>query len=152
MTTLEHASGFGLTLPDGWDVQLDPRAGVALIAIEPVSDQRPVAMNHVVTVDDLPAGMDFRSWQLGSDVLLAEGLAGYKLIDLDRHEVDCHEAVRRVAVHESPGWPVTMLQLAVLASGRGYTLTTTVSTLDLPGSLEQIDAVAGSLTVTGVSA
>jgi hypothetical protein len=122
-------SGCVVPTPPGWERLEDPQPGVAVIAREP---EAPAGFraNLVVTVDDLPDGLDLDGWQADSDQLLQEELRNYYLLDREQIQLAGHPAVRRLAHHAaSDAGPVTMEQWAVVSGSKGFTLTASVATL-----------------------
>jgi hypothetical protein len=122
-------TGCLVPMPPGWDRLEDPQPGVAVIAREP---EAPAGFraNLVVTVDDLPDGLDLVGWQADSDQLLREELRNYYLLDREQMRLAGHPTVRRLAHHASPDTgPVTMEQWAMVVGPKGFTLTSSVATL-----------------------
>lgn len=146
MTAAGH-EGVGLVVPDDWTLEVGTAAGVPLVALAPPSGQ--FRANATVTVGAVPAGLGFRDWQAGADALLPRALEQYQLLDLEHATVDGRPAVRRIAHHVADGTPVTMEQWAVLADGRGVTLTVTVTTPEWAVLAEAAGAIGRSLTVAG---
>lgn len=147
MRTVTH-DGVRLALPDDWEVADGAIGGVPLIALAPAPAAGGFRANATVTVGPVPDGMSFRDWQAGTDQILPRTLVGYLLLDLEHARVADLPAVRRLAHHEADGVPVTMAQTAVLADGRGITLTVTVATPEWARVAETADAVAASLELT----
>lgn len=147
LTTHADPSGrFALDLPADWITDVDPAAGVSLVAAEPGPEAN-LRPNLVVTVDRVDMG--FKDWQLGNDQLLASTLTEYQLIDLELGEVDGHPAVRRLAHHTVEGMrAATVEQWCVQAGEVGYTLTFTVPTLRYRELREGIASMAATLDIT----
>jgi hypothetical protein len=122
-------TGCTVHVPPGWDRLEDPQPGVALIVREPAAPAG-FRANLVLTVDELPAGLDLDSWQAASDDLLGEELRNYYLLDRERLRLDDRPVVRRLAHHAAPDTgPVTMEQWATVAGSTGFTLTASVASL-----------------------
>lgn len=122
-------TGCVVPMPPGWDRLEDPQPGVAVIAREP---EAPAGFraNLVVTVDELPDGLDLDGWQADSDRMLREELRNYYLLDREQMRLAGRPAVRRLAHHAaSDTGPVTMEQWAMVAGSKGFTLTASVATL-----------------------
>jgi hypothetical protein len=147
---LEHpAVGARCTAPAGWEVVGDERAATVL-ALEPVravDAERLFRANLVLTAD--PTGLDFRQWQVNTDLLLPEALTDYLLLDLERLEVAGGPGGRRLARHLAPdGTDVTTEQWFTLTGGTGLTLTATVDSWRYDALADVLAAHARSLTVT----
>lgn len=140
--------GVRLAVPDGWTVVEGPADGVAIVALAPPTGPDAFRANATVTVGPVPEGMTFREWQAGTDQILPRTLVGYLLLDLEHAVVAGLPAVRRLAHHQADGVPVTMAQTAVLADGRGITLTITVATPEWAHLAATADAIAASLELT----
>ncbi|MGH8867256.1 MAG: hypothetical protein ACRDYU_04585 [Actinomycetes bacterium] len=137
-------TGFAVSLPEGWDHVDDPQPGVALVALEPDRGTG-FRANLVVTVDEVPDGVDLAGWQAGCDELLARTLVDYLLLDL--HTVSNERgpaAVHRLAHHlVNDAEAVTMAQWAVLRGRTGLTLTASAATLAYDSLADTFAAVAG---------
>ncbi|MGH8793272.1 MAG: hypothetical protein ACRDXX_11580 [Stackebrandtia sp.] len=122
-------AGFTLALPVGWELRENPQPNVSLIVFEPETSDG-FRANAVVTVEELPEELDLESWQHSSDELLEHAFGEYILIDREHIEVDGQSVVRRLAHHagEDTG-SVTMEQWATVDGDKGYTFTTSVSTM-----------------------
>jgi len=129
LTEYRHALGFTVPLPAGWERVDDPGPGVAVVAVEPETGLG-FRANVVVTVDDLPAGLDLHSWQAATEEVLPRALQDYLLLDLEHTQSAGRPVVRRLAHHLVEGsGAVTMEQWASAADGRGFTITASVATL-----------------------
>lgn len=128
---LHPSAGFGLGLPSGWERVENPAPGVALVAVEP-EHELGFRANAVVTLDELPEGVNLSMWQSEAEQMLADTLHDYLLLDLEALDAgEAHSAaVRRLAHHlVGDAEAVTMHQWACLRDRTGFTLTTSASTL-----------------------
>jgi len=144
-----------LPLPGSWERIEDPRPEVVLIAVEPAPPShgadpgfRP---NLVVTVDQLPVGLDLEAWQAATEKMLPSMLTEYLPIDLERLEIGGVAAIRRLAHHRSQGGTsVTMEQWTTVvpavggASLAGWSLTASTATLEYAGLADLLAEVARS--------
>lgn len=142
---------FAVALPTPWKITVDPRADVALLGIAPEADAWGFRTNVVVTVDELDRGMTLRSWQGGANNLLPNVLVDYLLLDLEHVHVGDRAGVRRLAHHNAGGRAVTMEQWATTATGRGYTLTVSVSTFAYPSLSDELNAIGLSFRVSSMT-
>ncbi len=125
----EDPRGFSLLVPTGWELAVDPRADTALVAVEPEHgvDFR---ANVVVTIDDLPAELDFTGWQATVEPMLEHVLGDYLLIDLEHLDAEPEGPYTRRLLHhlvEELG-PVTAEQWSSARGRTGYTVTCSVAT------------------------
>ena len=124
-----HPFGFTMPVPAGWEQVADPRQGVALVVVEP-DLAAGFRANLVVTVDELPDGLDLHSWQAATDQMLPHALSDYLLLDLEHGHLSGRPVVRRLAHHLVEGsGAVTMEQWASSTEGRGFTITASVATM-----------------------
>lgn len=141
----EDLRGFSLQVPTGWEQLVDPRADTALVVVEPDHGMG-FRANIVVTVDDLPDGLDFISWQASVEPMLEHSLGDYLLLDLERLDDDTGgPSTRRLLHHvvEESG-PVTAEQWSSARGRTGYTVTCSVAT-------PAYDSLADVLTEVGHS-
>ncbi len=148
-----HPNGMTLPLPAGWERSEDPRPDVVLIAVEPApppGGEPGFRPNLVVTVDQLPAGLDLEAWQAATEQMLPSMLTEYLPIDLERLEIGGVAAFRRLAHHRSKGgtsvtmeqW-TTVLPAAGGASLAGWSLTASTATPAYASLAEVLAEVAG---------
>ncbi|ADD41129.1 hypothetical protein [Stackebrandtia nassauensis] len=122
---------------------INPRPGVALVAVEP-SGELYFSANIVVTTDALPTATELERWQDDSDGELELRLPDYVLLD---RETTADGRVRRLAHYEQPDCgPVTMEQWAWLYDGIGYTITASVATPAYDGLADVFARVAEGFT------
>jgi hypothetical protein len=137
------AGGFALPLPEQWERIEGPAPGVALVAVEPGEGER-FRANVVVTVEELDGGIDLEGWQASTDEHLPGSLFDYLLLDRERMQLNGRDALRRLAHHARPETgSITMEQWAVLARGRGVTLTASCSTLEYDNLAGAFAGIAG---------
>jgi len=146
LLTFRHPrTGLSIGLPGDWDMQVDPQPSVALVVVEPRTDDS-FRANLVVTTDELPDGLDLRLWQEGTDELLPQALHEYVLLDLEDVELAGLPARRRLAHHTvESGAAVTMQQWAAVRGREGVTVTTTVETMELASTAAMFAAVVDTL-------
>lgn len=157
MTDSESANGqlepvrsgaIRLLVDPAWETQRDVDPSIRIVSVDPREGSMGLRPSHVVTVDDFADSeteVDLRTWQISTDLALAEQLDGFILIDLEHVEISGHPGVRRLASYTGAhGASATMVQWCVLVGARGYTLTSTVPTLSFPFVAEDLDATAAS--------
>lgn len=116
-------------VPPGWEVVDTAVDGTVLIAREPVGPELGRFRANLVHTAVTLAGLDFRSWQQGTDELLPRVLHDYLLVDLERLDVGPRRVGRRLAHHvAADGAAVTMEQWFTGTDDVGHTLTATVET------------------------
>ena len=121
-------AGFTLPLPTGWE-RVEDTEGVALIAVEP--DRYPwFRANLVVTIEQLPAGMDLGGWAEAGLGHLDRTLQGLLLLDLEQTEIGGRPTHRTLAHHTTEAGAVTMEQWTLTGATLGYTVTASVGTLE----------------------
>lgn len=121
--------GFHVPLPAEWELALDPMERVALVSVEP--DRGPwFRANVVVTVDDVPSGLDLAGWHALTEEMAPRVLSDYLLIDLEFIQWGDGTLLRRLAHHATERGAVTMEQWSLLAEHTVYTLTGSVATLE----------------------
>lgn len=160
---LEHAgTGARLSVPTGWEVFSGGPGEVAHAvgaALEPPREGAEAAApaaafraNLVLAV--VPTRLDFRQWQVNTDLLLPQVLHDYLLLDLERLPVAGLPGGRRLARHVSPeGVDLTMEQWFVLVDGAGITVTATVDSWRYDAVTDELTAHALSLALpAGVDA
>jgi hypothetical protein len=136
-----HAAGFSLSLPADWEPAEDPRPGVALVAVAP--EAAGFRANVVVTVEQLPPGLDLEAWQAGADDLLRDALTDYILIDRERMDLDGRDVIRRLAHHAgADNGAITLEQWAFVEGRRGFTLTGSVATPEYDGMADTFAEIA----------
>ncbi len=137
----QHPStGFTVPLPGDWE-RTEDYQGIALIAIEP--ERGPwFRANAVVTVEPVPPERDLDRWQGHAGDVLARTLTGFMLIDLEHVDLAGRSAIRRLAHHETEAGAVTMEQWALVEQATGYTLTTSVGTLEYADRADLFAAMA----------
>ncbi|MGH3358955.1 MAG: hypothetical protein ACRDO7_09125 [Nocardioidaceae bacterium] len=126
-----RGSGFALPAPRTWRMQEDPQDKVAVAMVAPPNgdDFRP---NLVVTVDDLEPAQTLEPWQEFVESKMAEVLDCYMLLDTELLENGGFPVFRRLGHHlNADGVALTMQQWATVRGSRGYTLTTTASTMEV---------------------
>lgn len=121
-------AGFTVPLPRFWE-RVEDAEGVALIAIEP---ERPpwFRANLVVTIEQLGAGMDLSRWTEAGRGLLGQTLERPLLLDLDQVEIGGRPAQRTLMHHTTDAGALTMEQWTLTEATLGYTVTTSVGTLE----------------------
>lgn len=126
-----HASaGFSLPLPESWQVVEDPQQGVPLVALEPDRDGI-FRCNAVVTLDEVPKGLDLTGWQAGAETMMRQAMQDFLLLDEDQLEIGGQPALYRLIHHLLPEQgPVTMAQWMLLRASSGHTLTCSVGTME----------------------
>lgn len=131
--------------PADWEVDNDTAAPVASIVLEP-SDGQPFRASMVLTLDELPADLDFNGWQKGVEIMLAQQPNDWLLIDLERVQVAGAPGARRLGTFAAPtGLSVTSEQWMTIVGGRGVTLTATSATMLYPFYGPLLQAKAQSL-------
>ncbi|WP_163508628.1 DUF1795 domain-containing protein [Fodinicola acaciae] len=150
LVTYHHPTNeFSLKLPENWDLVEDPQPGVALVALEPDRDGV-FRCNLVVSVDVVPEGLDLGGWQAGAETMMREAMPDFLLIDLDEVEIGGRPAMYRLAHHLVPDQgAVTMAQWMFLRSGRGFTLTGSVGTMEYAYRADFFTDVATSVRFDG---
>jgi hypothetical protein len=139
------AAGFSLPLPAEWERIEDAQPGVPLIAVEPEHGGG-FRANVVVTIDELPSGLDLDGWQAGAEEGLPDALQGYLLLDREHLVVGGRDAIRRLAHHAMPDrGSITMEQWTLVSEGRGITLTASAATLEYDGLAATFAGIAGEL-------
>lgn len=134
-----------LGLDPTWETVERPHDAILLISVEPPREDGEFRANHVVSIHSFEMAVTLRDWQISSDFQLDQHLSGYLLVDLEHAEVGGHPGIRRLATYESDeGRSLTMVQWCALVEGRGYELTSTVSTLAYPRLAENLEAVANT--------
>ncbi len=138
---------FGLPLPSQWERVEDAQQGVPLVALEP--DRGPwFRANAVVTVEGLAPGMDLAGWQEHALTLLGRTLREFILIDTEATEVGGRPARRTLAHHATEAGAVTLEQWATVARGLGFTLSTSVGTLEYDDLADMFAAMAAGFDPT----
>jgi hypothetical protein len=150
---LEHPStGARLTAPTGWEVVTDEENDSTVIALEPprqVDGRAAFRANLVFTA--VRTGLDFRQWQVNTDILLSDVLTDFLLLDLEKLEVGGHQGGRRLARHvAADGVDVTMEQWFALVDGMGFTITATVDSWRYDSMADELGAHARSLVLPAV--
>lgn len=131
-----------LDLPSSWEGLTAPSPGVDLLALEPPWGG--FRANVVVVTGEVSD--DFATWQRDNDILLAETLTDYVLLDLERREVAGQPGARRLAIYTAPqDHSVTIEQRVVLHRGRGISLTCTWDTLAYGAEYPLVSRIADSL-------
>jgi len=133
-------------VPDGWDKVARPQAGTLWTAVEPLDLEQPERFraNLVLTCDSL-AGLTFRDWQVGTDEVLPRMLHDFRLIDLERLELDGQAGGRRLAHHlDHAARALTMEQWFVAGDDLGWTLTATVETWFYDALADRLAEVAAT--------
>lgn len=126
---------------------INPRPGVALVAVEP-SGELYFRANVVVTIEAVSTTTDVDRWQDDAGGVLELRLPGYVLLD---REPTAAGRVRRLAHYEPPdSGPVTMEQWASLRDGLGHTITASVATPAYDGLADVFARVAEGFTPGGV--
>jgi hypothetical protein len=145
----DEVDGFGLLLPQEWE-RVDPPADeVRLVAVEPLAGQG-FRTNIVVTVDELPDDITLGAWQDGNELRMPTMLDSWQLLDRHTEQRETSGGARQVVVrrlgHHSVqgGVPVTMRQVAVIAGGRGLTLTASIWTPAYPAALHLVERIEES--------
>lgn len=143
IVTYRHpVAGFTLPLPEEWERLEGPSPGVALVAVEPEGGR--FRVNVVVTVEELTDGLDLDGWQASADDHLPTTMHAYLLLDRERTRLNGRDVIRRLAHHALPETgSITMEQWALVAKGRGLTLTASSSTLDYDTMAEVFAEIAG---------
>jgi hypothetical protein len=132
--------------PDDWDATSDTPAPIAAIALEPL-DGQPFRASMVLTIDELPDGLDLNRWQKGAEIMRAQRSDDWLLIDLERLAVAGRPGARRLGTFAAPGGlSVTIEQWMTVIEGHGVTLTTTSATLAYHLYAPILQAYARSLT------
>lgn len=145
--TYADERGFSVDLPEAWEVRVDPRADVAVVALDPVVDDWGFRTNVLVTLDQLDRGLTLAAWQEGAERMLGEVLEEYLLLDLEDVHIGQRAGIRRLAHHNAEGRAITMEQWTVLDGRRGFTLTASVSTLAYPRVTATLARIGDSLRV-----
>ena len=155
-------TGARLSVPAGWEVvsggpgEVEQAVGAALEPPREGADAAAPAAgfraNLVLSV--VPTTLDFRQWQVNTDLLLPQVLTDYLLLDLERLPVAGRPGGRRLARHVSPaGVDLTMEQWFVLVGGAGITVTATVDSWRYDAVADELAAHALSLALpAGVDA
>jgi hypothetical protein len=129
LTTHRHPAGFCVPMPRGWEVAVDPRPDIALLAVAPDAGDG-FRANVVVTLEEL-GGWSLRDWQDGTGMMLAASLRDYVLLDLERLD---HRpgmpGLRRLCHHVASGAAVTLEQWCHVWDGCGLTVSATSPSLD----------------------
>ncbi|WP_163573222.1 hypothetical protein [Fodinicola feengrottensis] len=131
LVSYEHrTAGFSLPLPESWQAVEDPQPAVPLVALEP--DRGGIfRCNVVVSVDQVPEGLDVAGWQAGAEPMMRQAMQDFLLLDLEELQVGGRPAMYRLAHHLVPDLgPVTMAQWMLLRAGRGHTLTFSIGTME----------------------
>jgi hypothetical protein len=129
LTTHRHPAGFRIPLPNGWEVAVDPRPDVALLAVAP-DEGDGFRANVVVTLEEL-GGWSLRDWQDSTGTMLAASLRDYVLLDLERlDDRPGMPGLRRLSHHVASGAAVTLEQWCRVWEGRGLTVSVTSPSLD----------------------
>jgi hypothetical protein len=129
LATYRHpTAGFRMSLPTAWE-RVEDTEGVALIAVEP--ERYPwFRVNLVVTIEQLPVGMDLTSWVEAGLGQLERTLQRWLLLDLEQTELSGRPAHRTLAHHTTDAGAVTMEQWTLTEATLGYTVTASVGTLE----------------------
>ncbi|MGQ0465028.1 MAG: hypothetical protein ACT4QG_06870 [Sporichthyaceae bacterium] len=146
-TTYSDERGFAFDVPGSWEVRVDPRADVAVVALDPVVDDWGFRTNVLVTLDQVDRGMTLAAWQEGAEKMLGGVLQEYLLLDLEDVHVGERAGIRRLAHHNAEGRAITMEQWTVLDGRRGFTLTASVSTLAYPRVAPTLARIGDTLRV-----
>jgi hypothetical protein len=121
-------AGFTVPLPIAWE-RVEDTEGVALIARE--LERFPwFRANLVVTVEQLPGDMDLARWVEAGLGQLERALQRWLLLDLEQTEIGGRPAHRTLGHHLTEMGAVTMEQWTLVEAALGYTLTTSVGTLE----------------------
>lgn len=160
---LDHqGTGARLSVPTGWEVvsggpgEVEQAVGTALEppreGAETAAPAAAFRANLVLSV--VPTTLDFRQWQVNTDLLLPQVLTDYLLLDLERLTVAGRPGGRRLARHVSPdGVDLSMEQWFVLVGGVGITVTATVDSWRYDAVTDELSAHALSLALpAGVDA
>jgi len=149
---LEHAStGARMTAPAGWEVGPQTAHDSTMLALEPA---RPMVLGPgfraSLVFTAVPTELDFRQWQVNSDLLLPKVLSDYVLLDLERLQVAGCSGGRRLARHVGPGGvDLTMEQWFLLVDGVGITVTATVDSWRYDAVADELCSHALSLQLPG---
>jgi hypothetical protein len=142
LVTMRHEeAGFGLPVPRSWrvhhdvgDVDGDRRGHVAMMAVEGPRDPGLFNANVNVVVDRTsaaPVALDLDGERVQEHLGdLLSSLLEPQLLDLERVEVDGHDAVRLLCLHRYQVHSLTLEQWLVPSTGRSYVLSATVETID----------------------
>jgi hypothetical protein len=139
------AAGFALPLPSEWHRVEDPRPGVLLVAVEP--ERGPwFRANAVVTVERLDPPTSLAAWQDEAVRLLPQVMADLILLDVEDTQLGGRPA-RRTLIHHATGdaGAVTAELWATVDRGNGYTLTTSVGSLEYDDLADMFAAMAQGL-------
>jgi hypothetical protein len=131
LVVYEHPRlGFRVPLPSGWEQAPDPMERVALVSVEPDRGGPWFRANVVVTVDDVPPGLDLAGWHAVTEEWETRLLSDYLLIDREFSQRGDRTVLRRLAHHTTEMGAVTLEQWSVLTEHTAYTLSASVATLE----------------------
>lgn len=153
MSVLEHSgTGARMTVPEGWEV-VEPGTGevaeAVVTALEPPR-QAPVGFRANLVLSVVGTGLDFRQWQVNTDIMLPQALTDFVLLDLERLEVAGHPGGRRLARHVGPdGTDLTLEQWFTLVDGAGITVSATVDSWRYDAVADELATHARSLSLPG---
>lgn len=146
MTLVRHdGSGTTFEVPDDWEVLPIDEASIA--AAEPATPEGDFRANLVLTV--VPnGGMDFETWQNGTEQLLPTTLEDYYPVDRERLEVAGRAGGRRLSHYAGEdGTALVMHQWFCAVGDLGYTITATIDALRFDQSADDLAAAAATLQI-----
>lgn len=139
------AAGASFDAPQGWQVLPIDAASVAVA--EPAPDDGSFRANLVLTAIG-NGGMDFETWQNGTEQLLPQTLPDYYPIDRERLLVAGRPGGRRLAHQAAPDGSALVTEQWFCADGdTGYTLTATIDALRYDQAAEDLAGIAATLRI-----
>jgi len=138
------AEGFVLPVPTEWQQVVDAQPGIPLVAIEP--ERGPwFRANAVLTIEPLDPTLGLDAWQDRALQMLPQVLDEFLLVDLEDIELGGQPARRTLAHYAAQAGAVTAELWATVHESRGYTLTTSVGTLEYDDLVDTFTAMAHGL-------